>query len=82
MDFYHAIYAANINGVPSFILGARKDDMELYVVQYDKEAKACKSILLDEHVGSSNARIIHTEKGDMIMSANRQIGEAAIYSLK
>lgn len=82
MDFYHAIYAAEIGGVPSFVLGARKDDMELYVVQYDKEAKVCKEILLDENVGSSNARIIHTEKGDIVMSANRQIGEAAIYSLK
>lgn len=82
MDFYHAIYAATINDVPSFVLGARKDDMELYVVQYDQEAKACKSILLDENVGSSNARIIHTEKGDVVMSANRQIGEAAIYTLK
>lgn len=82
MDFYHAIYAGTIDGVPSFVLGARRDEKELYVVQYDQETKACKSILLDENVGSSNARIISSENGDLVMSANREIGEAAIYKLK
>ncbi len=82
MDFYHAIFADEINGVPSFVLGARKEDQELYVIQYDKEADGFNAIVLDSGVGSSNARVIHTKKGDLIMSANRQLGQAAIYSIK
>ena len=79
MDFYHAIFAGNINGKPSFVAGARKNDQQLFVIQYDNETKEFKSILLDEQVGPSNVRIINTKDGDIIMSANRQIGQAAIY---
>lgn len=79
MDFYHAIYADTFNGVPTFVIGARKDDMQLYMVQYNKEKNAFESTVLDTGVGPSNARIIHAKDSDIIMSANRQIGEAAIY---
>lgn len=78
-DFYHAINADTFNGVPTFVIGARKDPMDLFMVQYDTETKAFKSILIESGVGSANARIIHTEKGDYIMGANRQINQAAIY---
>lgn len=79
LDFYHAIFADNFNGVPTFVIGARKEDMDLFLVQYDKEQKRITSQLIDTQVGSSNARIIHTDNGDLIMSANRQINQAAIY---
>lgn len=79
LDFYHAIYADTFNGVPSFVIGARKEDMDLFLVQYDKEQKQVRSHLIDTMVGSSNARIIHTSNGDIIMSANRQIDQAALY---
>jgi len=79
LDFYHAIYADTFNGVPSFVIGARKGDMDLFLVQYDQKAQVFTSYLIDSGVGSSNARIIHTEDGDIIMSANRQIDQAAIY---
>lgn len=79
LDFYHAIYADTFNGVPSFVIGARKEDMDLFLVQYDKGQKQIRSHLIDTMVGSSNARIIHTNNGDIIMSANRQIDQAAIY---
>ncbi len=80
LDFYHAVFADTFNGVPSFVIGARKEDMDLYLVQYDQDQKCFVSHLVDTQVGPSNARIIHTEQGDFIMSANRQIGQAAIYA--
>lgn len=79
LDFYHAIYADTFNGVPSFVIGARKNDMDLFLVQYDQEQQSVTSHLIDTEVGSSNARIVHTKEGDIILSANRQIGQAAIY---
>jgi hypothetical protein len=82
MDFYHGIYADNFNGVPSFVIGARKDDQQLFIVQYNKESEQFESTVIDSGVGPSNVRIIHTNEGDIIMSANRQIGQAAIYREK
>lgn len=79
-DFYHAINANTLNGVPTFVIGARKDPMDLFIVQFDKEAGVFKTELIETGVGAANARIIHTEKGDIIMSANRQIDQAAIYT--
>lgn len=78
-DFYHAINADTFNGVASFVIGARKDPMDLFMVQYDHQAGAFKSILVETQVGAANARIIHTKEGDILMSSNRQIDQAAIY---
>ncbi len=80
MDFYHAIFAGQIHGKPAFVLGARKDEQQLYMVQYHQE-EGFKATLLDQHVGSSNVRIIHINGKDYVMSANRQIGEAALYAM-
>lgn len=79
LDFYHAIFADTFNGVPSVVIGARKEDMDLFLVQYDHNAHKFRSHLIDTAVGPSNVRIVHTDDGDIIMSANRQIGQAAIY---
>jgi len=77
LDFYHAIFADTFNGIPSFVIGARKEDMDLYLVQFDSDKGEFISYLIDSNVGAANARIIHTKDGDMIMAANRQIGQAA-----
>ncbi len=79
LDFYHAIYGDTYNGIPSFVIGARKEDMDLYLVQYDKKNKKIVSHLIDTGVGAANVRIVHTSEGDIIMAANRQINQAAIY---
>lgn len=79
LDFYHAIFADTFNDVPSFVIGARKETMDLFLVQYDQTDNKVVTHLIDSEVGPSNARIIHTDQGDVIMSANRQINQAAIY---
>lgn len=79
LDFYHAIYADVFEGQPSFIIGARKKDMDLYRVFYDTSRQLYETELIETGAGSSNARIIHTGEGDLIMSANRQKNEAAVY---
>ncbi len=80
LDFYHAISAGTLCGVPSVVIGARKEDMDLYVVQYDSEKGEFFSTLVDTNVGPANAAIHHLADGrDIILSANRQINQAAIY---
>lgn len=79
LDFYHAIYADEFNGVPCFIIGARKLDMDLFRVYFDQKENRVDTELIETGAGSSNARIVHTPAGDLILSANRQKDEAAIF---
>ena len=78
LDFYHAIHADAFLGIPSFIIGARKLDMDLYRVFCRKDGEVVTE-LIESGAGSSNAKIVHTENGDLILSANRQKDEAAFY---
>lgn len=79
LDFYHAIFAGKYNGQPCFVIGARKEDMDLYRVFYNEQTKAMEPEVIEVGAGSSNARIIQVKDKSMIMSANRQKDEAAIY---
>ncbi len=79
MDFYHAVFAATLNGIPAIIGGARRGAQQLFAVWYDKGHKRYENIVLDEKAGPSNVNIINTQQGDIVMSANREIGQAAIY---
>ncbi len=80
LDFYHAITADTLNEIPTVVIGARKDDMDLFIVQYDKEKGEYFSQLVDTNVGPANVSICHMTDGtDLIVSSNRQINEAAIY---
>lgn len=79
LDFYHAICADSYLGTPSFVIGARKLDMDLYRVFFDGNSRKIATELIESGAGSSNAKIIHTEYGDAIISANRQKDEAALF---
>jgi hypothetical protein len=81
LDFYHAIFAGEFGREPSFIIGARKGDMDLYRVFYNDRTKKIETVLIETGAGSSNVRIVHTAGGDLIASANRQKNEAAVYWL-
>lgn len=81
MDFYHAVFATTINGVPTIVGGARRDDQQLFVIQHDQVSNKYINTVLDQKVGPSNVNAIHTDQGDIIMSANREIGQAAIYKM-
>lgn len=81
MDFYHAVFATTINGVPTIIGGARREDQQLFAVQYDETNNKYRNIVLDTKVGPSNVNAINTDQGDIVMSANREIGQAAIYKI-
>lgn len=77
LDFYHAICAGVFQGQPSFVIGARKLDMDLYRVYMEHGEVAVQ--MLESGAGSSNARIVSAPGGDLILSANRQRDEAAVY---
>ncbi len=82
MGFYHAIDSYKINGVNTLFVGARKDAMQLFMIQYDKENEEYVTQVIDELVGPSNVHVFDNNGKLTIMSANRQINQAALYELE
>lgn len=76
-DFYHAIIPAELNSEKVFLGGARKGPMQLFAVAYRDGAYT--SFVLDQDVGPSNLAMLHLPDCDMVLSANRQIHQAAVY---
>jgi hypothetical protein len=81
-DFYHTVVSCTLKGKPAFIGGARRNRMQLFVITYDEVKKEFVAEVVDEGVGPSNTAVCYTEEGEIILSANRQIGHAAIYYVK
>ncbi len=77
MDFYHAVFATTIKNKPAIIGGARRNQQQLFCITF--ENNSFKSYVIDENVGPSNVYSIKIDDRDVIMSANREIGQAAIY---
>jgi hypothetical protein len=82
MEFYHAIDTYELGGKPTVFVGARRNDMSLVYIQYNDETKEYDVVTIDENVGPSNVHVF-TDNGKLtIMSANRQINQAAFYVLE
>ena len=78
-DFYHVVKACTLRGVPTFIGGCRRGARELFYIQWNTNTNTFESGLIDKEVGPSNVEIIHLKEKDVIVSANREIGEGALY---
>ena len=79
-DFYHAVISGRIGGELMFIGGARKIAADLFLIRWDPERKAFFSQQLEAGNGPSNLSLLNSaEDGDLLLSANRMIAEAAAY---
>jgi len=66
--------------VPTIIGGYRREAKELFWIQADKdEPLTFRTGTIDEGTGPSNVAVINHEDRDIIIAANREIGEAALY---
>lgn len=84
--FGHVIWGGKILGTPSFVLGYRKNEMELLLLQCDRtEPFSIKKTVIDEGGGPSQIRVLHQPDREIILAANRQFGpgmrEIAVYEL-
>lgn len=77
MEFAHVVWGGRLRGVPTVIGGQRRHAKDLFCVQY-KEGTYVKTTI-DSGVGPSNVAVIHAPERDIIVSANREVGEAALY---
>ena len=79
-EFYHVVVGTTLAGKPVFIGGCRRGRQQLfYVHAVADNPLELKAELIDEGVGPSNVHVVHEEKRDIIVAANREINEAALY---
>lgn len=81
-EFTHAIYAGTLLGKPAAVVGHRKGERNLIAFTYDKEAGAYKSEILDYDCGSANVYHYIKDGRDIIIGANREIDEIAMYEIE
>ncbi|MCF8169125.1 MAG: hypothetical protein K9K38_01385 [Rhodoferax sp.] len=79
-DFYHVVVGTTLAGKPVFIGGCRRDKQQLFYVHAVRtEPLQLEACLIEEGVGPSNVHVMHEAGRDIIVSANREKAEAALY---
>lgn len=80
MDFGHVVWGGKLRGIPTIIGGYRRVEKELFIIQCDDKKKLTfKTEVIEAGVGPSNVAVINEKDRDIIISANRELGEAALY---
>jgi len=80
-EFGHVVWGGQIQDQPSFIIGGRKGNKELNCFQMDKSSGEIKYFTIDNTGGPSNIAVGMKDNKNVILAANRQIGEIAVYEL-
>ena len=80
MDFGHVVWGGKLRGVPTIIGGYRRCDKDLFYIQCtDKEKLEFETVVIESGVGPSNVAVLNEDDKDIIISANRELGQAALY---
>lgn len=80
VDFAHTLVGTTLAGVPSFVGGVRRENSELFYIQWVDGQ--CKEFMIEEGVGPANVAVVNLAKEDLIISANHTKNEAAVYIVK
>ena len=79
-EFYHVVVGTSLAGKPVFIGGCRRGKQQLFYVHAERNNPlALKAELIEEGVGPSNVHVVHEANRDIIVAANREKAEAALY---
>jgi hypothetical protein len=80
-EFGHVVWGGSILGRPAFIIGGRKGNRELNLFEAGPGGEiGC--LTLDNSGGASNIAVRHESGRELILAANREIGEVALYELR
>ncbi|MPQ44261.1 hypothetical protein [Clostridium tarantellae] len=80
MDFGHVVWGGKLRGIPTIIGGYRRNDKDLFYVQCEStNPLKFKTEVIESGVGPSNVAVINEVDRDIIISANRELGQAALY---
>jgi hypothetical protein len=79
-EFYHVVVGATLAGEPVFIGGCRRGRQQLFCVHaVQTDPLVLQARVIDEGVGPSNVHVMHESGRDLIVAANREKAEAALY---
>ncbi len=80
IDFAHALVGGKVAGINTFLIGVRRVESELALVQYiDGQYEVT---VVEKGVGPANLDLVNMEDCDLILSANHSVNEAAIYIVR
>lgn len=77
IDFAHTLVGAKLAGVNTFLAGVRREEAELFYVQYIDGAYV--TTIIEKGVGPANLCVVNEEERDLIVAANHTKNEAAVY---
>lgn len=80
-EFGHVVWGGMLAEKKSFIIAGRKGKQEVICYQYDEITGDITKTLIDNVGGPSNISVVNLEDKDVILAANRQIGQVAIYEV-
>ena len=79
-EFYHVVVGTTLAGVPVFIGGCRRGKQQLFYVRASNATPLQFALeVIEEGVGPSNVYVRHEAARDIIVAANREKVEAALY---
>lgn len=81
LPFLHAIYAGTLSKPYAFI-GNRQGNRNLLAVSWDPEKNTYTTDLLDQGAGAANCYFLENNGKALLMAANRETDEIALYELK
>ena len=79
LPFLHAIWGAEIGGKVYGFIGNREEDRDLIAIYWNGEAYVYDQ--LDQGAGAANVLHFRAEGKDMLLAANRETDEIAVYTL-
>lgn len=81
LDFLHAIFGGMICGKPTLIIGHREGERYLLAITCDADGNYSVQEI-DRGCGAANVLHIQNKGKDIIVAANREINEIAMYTLE
>ncbi|MGI9135149.1 MAG: hypothetical protein ACR2I0_14590 [Rhodoferax sp.] len=80
-EFYHVVLGTTLAGQPVFVGGCRRGKQQLFYVHAvaGSAALELQAEVIEEGVGPSNVYVLHEPGRDILVAANREKAEAALY---
>lgn len=81
-EFTHAIYGGELCGKNALVVGHRKGTRDLIAFTYNPDKKCYEYELIDKNCGAANVFRYMKDGRDILIAANREIDEVAMYTLE
>nr|WP_024838466.1 hypothetical protein [Clostridium sp. 12(A)] len=80
-EFTHAIYGGNLCGRPCLVVGHRQGERNLLLFTWNKDISNYQWEVLDGDCGPANVCHLMKDGDDLLISANRETDEIAMYRI-